>query len=176
MKLTRANRKGAIRHGEAVILFNLANTAFAIAANSVEEIRALDGLRPVPPGFAHSRYPKVKHLVEREGKTYFVVEANLHFKILPSKATRVLLLRASDVAVLVDGIDRMAEISVLHALPHAFEGEERFWYRGLALIGEQVVPVVNPDCFVSKTELSMLRSSLAQLAAAAEVAAKGASA
>lgn len=176
MKLTRTHRKGTSRHGEAVILFNLANTTFAIAANSVEEIRATDALRPVPPGFAHARCPKIKHLLEREGKTYFVVEANLHFKILPSKATRVLLLRASEVAVLVDGIDRMAEISVLHGLPRAFEGEERFWYRGLALIGEQVVPVINPDCFVSKTEMSVLKSSLAQLAEAADIAVKGASA
>lgn len=177
MRIVHSERKYPARHGEAVILFNIATTKFAIAANSVDEIRNMDGVRALPPGFAYSRYPKVKHIFDREQKMYFVVDANLHFKILPSRGTRLLVLRRSNVAVQVDNIDRMAEITTLHALPRAFEGDERHWYRGLALIGEDVVPVVSPDAFLGKAEIAVLQACAAQLSAAAEATApKGASA
>ena len=69
-------------------------------------------------------------------------------------------MRDSDVALSVDAIDRMAEVTVLHPLPHAFRGEERNWYRGLVLIGEDVVPVLNPAALLSKPELAALRAVL----------------
>lgn len=167
MRLTRSQSKRPARRGEAVILFSLAGTSFAIAVSAVEEIRSTEGLRPAPPGFAGSRLPKVKHLLERERKTYFVVDSNLHFHILPSRATRVLILRHTPVAVLVDNIERTTEITVLHALPRAFEGEERQWYRGLALFGEQVVPLVRPEAFLSKGEVAVAQAGASKLAAAA---------
>ncbi len=167
MRLTRSQPKRSSRRGEAVILFSVAGISFAIAVSAVEEIRSTDGLRPAPPGFAGSRLPRVKYLLEREHKTYFVIDANLHFHILPSRATRVLILRHAPVAVLVDNIERTSEITVLHALPRAFEGEERQWYRGIALFGEQVVPVVRPEAFLSKGELAVAQASAAKLAAAA---------
>jgi len=48
----------------------------------------------------------------------------------------------------------MTEISALYALPHAFTGQERQWYRGLAVLAgtdgqPEVVPVVNPDAFAT---------------------------
>lgn len=176
MRVARAeNRKPAFRRGEAVILFTVAGTSFAIAVSAVEEIRSTEGLRPAPHGFASARLPKVKYLLERERKTYFVVDSNLHFHILPSRATRVLVLRHAPVAVLVDNIERTAEITALHALPHAFEGEERQWYRGIALFGEQVVPVVRPESFLTKGELAVAQASAAKLGAApAEAPASGA--
>jgi hypothetical protein len=60
--------------------------------------------------------------------------------------------------VLVDSIDRMAEIAAVKPLPRAFHGDERCWYRGLALIGERAVPVVDPAAFLSKPDLAMLRA------------------
>lgn len=167
MRLTRSQQKRPSRRGEAVILFSVAGTSFAIAVSAVEEIRNTEGLRPAPPGFAGSRLPRVKSLLERERKTYFVVDSNLHFHILPSRATRVLILRHAPVAILVDNIERTTEINVLHALPRAFEGEERQWYRGIALFGEQVVPVVRPEAFLSKGEVAVAQASASKLAAAA---------
>ncbi len=175
MRLTRSQQKRPARRGEAVILFSMAGTSFAIAVSAVEEIRSTEGLRPAPLGFAGGRLPKVKHLLERDGKTYFVVDSNLHFHILPSRATRVLILRHAPVAVLVDNIERTTEITALHALPRAFDGEERHWYRGLALFGEQVVPVVRPESFLSKGEVAVAQAGASKLAAAAAPApAKGA--
>ena len=175
MRLTRTEtRKRSSRRGEAVILFSVAGTTFAVAVSAVEEIRSTEGLRPAPPGFAGARLPKVKYLLERDRKTYFVVDSNLHFHILPSRATRVLILRHAPIAVLVDSIERTSEITTLHALPRAFEGEEQQWYRGIALFGEQVVPLVRPECFLSKGELAVAQAGAAKLGASAQAAAPGA--
>ncbi len=163
-------KKKVPHHGEQVILFAIGNYTFACAANSVDEIRALDGLQPVAGVFAHSRLARVKFTLEREGKTYFVVDSNLHFHILPSKATRLLVMRDIRVAVLVDSIDRMAEIPVIHPLPRAFTGEERNWYRGMAIIGQDVIPVINPATFLSRAELAIVEADLMKAAAKAVTA------
>jgi hypothetical protein len=80
-----------------------------------------------------------------------------------------MILRLAATAVLVDSTDRMAAISVLHALPQAFSGEERKWYRGLAMFDDDVVPVVNHLSFLSGSDLSALRSAALQLRGAATV-------
>lgn len=157
-------KRKAPHHGEQVILFAVGDFTFACAANAVDEIRALDGLQPVGRIFAHSRLARVKFTLDRDGKTYFVVDSNLHFHMLPSKATRLLVMRDSKVAVLVDSIDRMAEIPLVHPLPRAFTGDERIWYRGVALIGQEVVPVVNPAAFLSKAELAVVEADLIKAA------------
>ena len=168
MKLGRIEkRKVRSRRSESVILFAVAQYKFAIAANAVEEIRNLEGLRSLGQAFA--RAGKVRHVFERDHRTYFVVDANLHLRILSSHATRLLLLRDASVALTADSIDRMAEITALHPLPHAFQGEERNWYRGLVLIGEDVVPVMNPAALLSKGELAKLEAALPHKEAAAHV-------
>ncbi len=55
--------------------------------------------------------PKVRHMVERAHRTYFVVNAGVHFGLPVTRPTLVLILRQLRVAVLVDRIERMAEIS-----------------------------------------------------------------
>jgi hypothetical protein len=132
---------------------------FAIAANAVEEIRNADGLRPLIQG----KLAKVRHSIERAGKNYYVVDAGCHFRMLPMPANRVLILRRGNVALLVQRIDLMKEVSAIYALPGAFRGEERQWYRGLAAIpgagGETtVIPVVKPDTLLSEGEVEMLEA------------------
>jgi hypothetical protein len=57
----------------------------------------------------------------------------------------------------------MVDIFALHAIPRAFTGEERIWYRGLTVIAGEVVPVVNPAAFLSKGEQEIVRSGLERL-------------
>lgn len=149
-------------HGEQVILFAAGNYSFACPAAAVEEIRALDGLQPVSVGFAQSRLSRVKFTLERDGKTYFIVDANLHFRIAPSKHVRLLVLRDARVGVLVDSVDRMAEIAAVHPLPRAFRGDERQWFSGLAVIGDNVIPVVNPAAILTKAELAVAEGDAAK--------------
>jgi hypothetical protein len=50
----------------------------------------------------------------------------------------------------------MAEIPAVHALPHAFAGEERRWYRGLAYLDDHVIPVIEPTGFLRRDEFQLL--------------------
>jgi hypothetical protein len=143
-----------------VILFTVAGYKFAIAAAAVKEIRGMEGLHPFTLGGISGLVGKLKYTLERDGITYFVVEANTHFHLPPSTPGRILVLRNLSTAVLVDSTDRMTEISALHALPRAFKRDEREWYRGLAVVGGQVVPVVNPGAFLTKSEQEILNTGL----------------
>jgi chemotaxis signal transduction protein len=138
-------RKSA--HTDPAILFGLGGVTFAINAKEVDEIRDTGGL--VPPG-ADAPSPKVRFRLTRDRKTYWVIEASEHFHMPQSRSARVLVLRNANVAVLVDKIDRMTEIGSIVPLPRAFRGEERGWYRGLAILGDSLavaVPVVDPQSF-----------------------------
>jgi chemotaxis signal transduction protein len=142
---------------EGVILFTVSGCKFAVAASSVKEIRGRQGLRNSDFPGVSAPADKLRYTLERSGVTYSVVDAARHFGLPPSGAQRILILRNSPVALLVDSTDRMVNIFALHALPRAFTGEERLWYRGLAVIGGEVVPVVNTAAFLSKSENAFLR-------------------
>jgi chemotaxis signal transduction protein len=151
------------RRSEPVILFAIGDNSFAISANAVEEIRNLTGLAPCRAGFAFPSLGKIKFTLERNAKMYLVVDSNFHFRMLPSNSTRLLVLRHAPVAVLVDRIDRMMEIAVVHRLPKAFVGKERNWYRGLAVIQDQIVPLVKPESFLTKAESAIAQREVANI-------------
>jgi chemotaxis signal transduction protein len=136
-------------------LFSVADCVFAIAARAVDEIREIRDLKEFS-----SRVTKVKHTIDRQGHCYFVVDAASHFRTNSRNACRLMILRHAPIAVMVDAIDRMQEIKSIHQLPPAFSGEERTWYRGLTLIKGRVVPVVNPESFLSKAEVTLLNAAL----------------
>jgi len=142
---------------EDVIVFTVGGFHFAISASAVSEIRSLEGLQIFSPGPECQCPEKVGFTMHRKGALYFVVDAARHFRLTASRPGRVMILRLAATAVLIDTADRMASISILHALPLAFNGEERRWYRGLAMFGDDVVPVVNHQGFLSGSELAMVR-------------------
>jgi chemotaxis signal transduction protein len=141
---------------EAVILFWVANQMFAIAAESVQEIRSTDSLAGAANEIDQQVVPKVRHILEWSRRTCYVVNAAAHFDLRVTRPTLVLILRRMRIAVLVDRIDRMTEIPAVYALPQAFAGKERHWYRGLAYIDDSVIPVVEPSGFLSTDEFSAL--------------------
>jgi chemotaxis signal transduction protein len=145
---------------EDVIVFTVGGYRFAIAAAAVKEIRGLEDLHEFALGGISGQIAKLKYTLERDGKTYFVVDAARHFQLLESRPTRVLVLRNTHAGVLVDSTDRIMEIFALLALPQAFRGEERAWYRGLAVLNGSVVPVVNHNAFLDRAELEILRAGL----------------
>jgi chemotaxis signal transduction protein len=165
-------RKRLVHRSEPVIQFVVAGGTFAIAATAVEEIRNVEGLQPLATSvMSPAKLAKARYRLQRSGKVYCVIDATYHFHLLPSQATRILVLRHHAVAVLVGRIDLMAEISAIYVLPRAFTGEERQWYRGVALIpngpGEQrLVPVVNPDGFLTKAETILVAPLLQAVGAA----------
>lgn len=162
MKLTRATTSKQAVQTEDVILFMVGGSRFAIAANAVDEIRNLDDLAPLPAALKHPRLSKVKFTLIRGKKdpdrVFFVVDAAAHFGLGPAAPERVLVLRNSSAAVQVGNIDRMTQISTVVALPLAFTGQERAWYRGLALLNGQVVPLVAPEAFLNKGEQAVMQA------------------
>ena len=120
----------------------------------------MDGLHPFMLGGIAAQIGKLKYTLERNGTTYFVIDAAKHFQLAESQASRVMMLRNAPVGVLVDSTDRIMEISALHVLPGAFTHEERGWYRGLAVVNNAVVPVVNHHAFLNRAELEILRDGL----------------
>lgn len=162
----RPARKETRTGREAVVLFRVGDTRFALSAASVEEICDLQQLKSLDAPTLR-RVSKVRHTFDRRGHRIFVVDANLYFAMLPSKPERVLIIRGSASALLVGAIDRMHEISAIHPLPRAFNGDERRWYRGLALMRDGIVPVLDPASILTKPELAILESGAALAAASA---------
>ncbi|MHB8412648.1 MAG: chemotaxis protein CheW [Candidatus Acidiferrales bacterium] len=143
---------------EPVILFVVAEQMFAIAASAIHEIRSTDSISAAASEIVVKDMPQVRHRLRRGCKLYYVVNACAHFGLPASRPTLVLVLRNSRVAVLVDQIDRMETMSRLMPLPQSFSGPERTWYRGLTLIGESVVPVLNASGFLTEQQLAQLNA------------------
>jgi len=157
VRLPRYKKRAQRASGYPVILFTIGDNMFAIGAANVNEIQSLQGLKPI--GGHPRQFGKVRHTVTREGHRYWVVDGNVHFGMMPTHSTRVLLLGSSPVALKVDAIVRMTEIARVLPLPRAFQGEERNWYIGLAIVDDSLVPVVNPESFLSHYDMSALEQS-----------------
>lgn len=170
MNASRSITNDRIRvRSEQVILFSVSGWKFAIAASAVEEIRDLSGLRKSDLHVSNSKLEKVKQILERQGRNYFVVDSCEHFQLAKVRPSRVLVFRHARAAVTVDAIDCMLEMNSMQALPKAFSGEERTWYRGLALVKGRVVPVVRPEAFLSKADVALIEASIRGREAAARV-------
>jgi chemotaxis signal transduction protein len=145
---------------ETVILFWAGGVLFAIAADSVEEIREVAGLQKLSLGVAHQKFAKVTHTVASDGQNHFVVDACAHFGMRSGQGSRLMVLRHAAAAVMVDAVDRMQDIHSIQALPVAFRGVERSWYRGLTIVKGKVVPLVRPEAFLTRAEASLLQAAL----------------
>ncbi len=144
------------RRREQVAVFSIAEYSFVISAASIQEIRNTDSLGGTVVDLDRPVLRKVRHIVERDARSYYVVSGYEHFHLPPSRPTTVLILRDAPVAVLVDRIEEMAEMRVLLALPQSFRGEERTWYRGLTVLDRKVLPVANPLGFLTTRELQQI--------------------
>jgi hypothetical protein len=155
------------RPKEQVVVFSIGEQSFVISASSVQEIRSTDSLGGNVVDLDRAVLRKVRHIVERDARSYYVVSGYEHFHLPLSRPTSVLILRDVPVAVLVDRIEEMAEMRVLLGLPRSFYGEERIWYRGLTVLGRNVVPVAEPRGFLTAEELRRLEEENPRLLRAA---------
>jgi chemotaxis signal transduction protein len=161
------------RPREQVAVFSIADYRFVISAASVQEIRSTDSLGGTVVDLDRVVLRKVRHIVERDSRSYYVVSGCDHFHLPLSRPSTVLILRTAPVAILVDRIEEMAEMRVLLELPKSFVGEERTWYRGLTVLDRKVLPVANPSGFLTPPELYRLEEQnpgLLQAAAGARIA------
>jgi chemotaxis signal transduction protein len=148
---------------EQIILFRVSGQTFAISSASVQEVRSVDNIAGLAQDLPDSTIRKVRHSIRRGDRTLYIVNAALHFGLQPQPASLVFFLRRTRTALLIDGIEKMTTMTRLQALSLAFQSDERNWYRGLTALDQTVIPVVQPDGFLSLEELTLLES--AQLAA-----------
>lgn len=150
---------------EQIILFRAGGQLFAISSASVQEVRSVESVTSTGRVVSHPDIPKVQHFVQRGEASLYVVNAAMHFGLAPATPALVFVLRRTRTALLVDGIDRMANMTRLQALPQSFCHQERDWYRGLTALDQSVIPVINPDGFLTADELFALDAIMLQTGA-----------
>jgi chemotaxis signal transduction protein len=145
---------------EQIILFRVGGQLFAVSSASVQEVRGVDSLAGASTEISQTSLRKVRHVVRRGDRSLYVVNGAAHFGLPASPAALVFVFRKTRTALLIDGIEKMATMTRLQALPLAYCHEERQWYRGLTALDQSVIPVVNPEGFLSPEELELLDASL----------------
>jgi chemotaxis signal transduction protein len=150
---------------EQIILFRAGGQLFAISSASVQEVRSMESVTNTGRTVSHPDIAKVQHFVQRGEASLYVVNAAMHFGLPPASPELVFVLRRTRTALLVDGIERMASMTRLQALPHAFCHEEREWYRGLTALDQSVIPVIKPEGFLTEDELFALDATMLQAGA-----------
>ena len=89
------------RPREQVAVFSIAEYSFVISAASIQEIRSTDSLGGTIVELDRPVLRKVRHIVERDARSYYVVSGYEHFHFVrQSRPTTVLILRNTAVAVL----------------------------------------------------------------------------
>ncbi len=155
MRFESAHKSPPVR-SEQIILFRCSSQLLAISSASVQEVRSVDSLAGVATEIIVPGVRTVRHALQRGERCIYVVNAALHFGLKPSPASLIFLLRKSRVALLLDGIEKMATMTRLQALPAAFYKDERRWYRGLTVLEQNVIPVVNPAGFLTDEDFTQL--------------------
>lgn len=155
MRFAPAHKSPTVR-SEQLIVFRSSNQLFAISSSSVQEVRSVDSLAGVAHEISVPSILTVRHALQRGERSVYVVNVALHFGLRPSPASLIFLLRKSRVALLLNGIEKMTTMTQLQALPAAFHHEERRWYRGLTVLEQNVLPVLNPSGFLTDKEFSQL--------------------
>jgi chemotaxis signal transduction protein len=147
---------------EQIILFRAGGQLFAISSASVQEVRSVESVTSAGREVSHPEFSKVEHFIQRGEVSFYLVDAARHFGIPAAAAALVFILRRTRTALLVDGIERMASMSRLQALPQSFCHQEREWYRGLTALDQTVVPVIKPEGFLTPADLFVLDASMLQ--------------
>ncbi|HEY2352062.1 MAG TPA: chemotaxis protein CheW [Candidatus Acidoferrum sp.] len=154
-----APSKTPVLQTEQIILFRVSGQLFAVSSGSVQEVRSVDSLAGSATEIKAPGLKKVRHIVRRGDKSLFVVNGALHFGLPLTSGLLVFVLRRTRTALLIDGIEKMATMTRLQALPQAFCNEERNWYRGVTALDQNVVPVVKPEGFLTNEEIAILEHS-----------------
>jgi chemotaxis signal transduction protein len=169
MQFPAPSKSPALRT-EQIILFRVSGQLFAVSSGSVQEVRSVDSLAGSAAEITAPGLKKVRHIVRRGDKSLFVVNAALHFGLPVIPGLLVFVLRRTRTALLIDGIEKMTTMTRLQALPQAFCNEERTWYRGVTALEQNVIPVVNPEGFLTSEEIAVLELTQTPVASAVKTA------
>ena len=148
--------KAGPARAEQIILFKVSGQIFAVSSASVQEVRGEDSMTGITTEISAPGVRKVRQVVQRGDQSLFLVNGAAHFGLAPSPGALIFVLRKTRTALLIDGIEKMTSMTKLQSLPQAFCYGERHWYRGLTALDQTVVPVVDPQGFLTAEELALL--------------------
>ncbi len=117
MRVAAPPAKSHVARTEQIILFRVSGQVFAVSSASVQEVRSVDSLSGAATEINQPTLRKVRHVLRRGDKALYVVSASAHFGLPAASASLVFVLRKTRTALLVDGMDKMATMSRLQALP-----------------------------------------------------------
>ena len=160
MRVAAPSAKLHSARSEQVVLFRVSGQLFAVSSASVQEVRSVDSLAGVSTEINQPSIRKVRYVLRRGDKSVYVVNSALHFGLPADAAALIFVLRKTRTALLVESMERMATMTRLQALPLAYCQEERQWYRGLTALDQNVIPVVNPEGFLTSEEFALLDATL----------------
>ena len=166
-------KKASSARSEQIILFRVSGHVFAVSSASVQEVRSTDSMAGITTEINVPSVRKVRHVAQRGDHSLFIVNGAAHFGLAPSPGALIFVLRKTRTALLIDGIEKMTSMTALQALPQAFCHEERHWYRGLTALDQTVVPVVDPQGFLTSEELALLDAARPPVVSPSESPAEG---
>jgi len=114
------------RSQSAIIRFRVGSYTLGIAAGALQEIC------------------RDQDLMARERETLPVLSAHEIFGVLAGAELHLLVLNPGLAAFRVDRVERMVVTGAINPLPKAFQGDERIWFLGLAIVDGVILPIVNP--------------------------------
>src|SRR5579862_5592218 len=88
------------RTTEQVVVFSIGEYTFAISAAAVQEIRNTDSLGGMVRELESAVIPKVRHMIERDSRSHYVVSGFDHFHLPRSRPTTILILAKTPAAIL----------------------------------------------------------------------------
>ncbi len=113
---------------EQIILFRVSGQLFAVSSASVQEVRSADSMSGAATEISAPGLRKVRHVLRRGDRSLFIVNGAMHFGLHAAAGALIFVLRKTRTALLIDGIEKMATMTRLQALPLSFCREERRWY------------------------------------------------
>ena len=150
-----------VRRGEPALIFRAGGHRFVISSAEIAEVRDLQ------PGASGSLPQWV--VVRGTAGMLRVVSADHFFGVRSAAQQQLLVLAHRGVAVGIEKIENVAELREIVALPRAFHGPERRWYRGLALLEGNIVPVVNGAVFAQAASFTPTQAATASAGRQPEV-------
>jgi len=149
------------RRGEPALVFRTGGHRFVISSAEIAEVRDLQaGTSGALPQWVIAR---------GAAGMLRVVSADHIFGLRSAAQQQLLVLAHRGVAVGIERIENVTELHEIVALPRAFHGPERRWYRGLALLEGKIVPVVNGVIFAEAASVIAAQAASASAVRRPEV-------
>jgi purine-binding chemotaxis protein CheW len=144
---------------EQIVVFNLHNQAYGVNIASVLEIIRVETVTRVP-----GTPPFIEGIINLRGKVVPVMDLGKRFGLSPvevSNSTRVIIVEAGGVSmgITVDSVSEVLRVqgTGIEPVPSIISGVSVEAFRGIALVGEKMITLLDMDKLLFDKEKEELR-------------------